>query len=180
MSKVNYNPSAVKSITVWEPVAVSVADELSSQLWQEHPMMRRDPNRFRHGKRWRREGIQYGSGRYDSKTERSGVFFDNKAEALDYLKETMIPKFKALVEAGVYTPCAGKTKPGFSQLRKEAGLDPERPDGDHFWNSYFDFVLAGKVDTRNSYAYRSGQFSWPKVDAFAFRAEKRTLWVPAV
>lgn len=178
MSKVNYNPSAVKRITVWEPIAVSVADELSSQLWQEHPMMRNDPNRERHSHRWRREGIEYGGSRWDSQVDRSGVYFDNKEEALEYLRENMIPAYAAKVEAGVYTACAGKTKPGFSKLRREAGKDPDHWDGDSFWHEYFDFVLSGKVDKRNSYAYRSGQFTWDNVDAFAFRAEKRTLWVP--
>lgn len=181
MSRINYNPSAIKTITVWEPVCVSVADELAHQLWAEHPMMRNlsKEERERCGKRWRRSGITYSDGQWDSKVVRSGVFFDNKGEAMEYLENVMIPEYRGKVEAGVYTPCAGKTKPGFSEVKKHIGLDPNRPNGDDFWDAYFNYVIRGKVDTRNSYAYKSKQYTWKTVDAFALRVEKKTLYVPA-
>jgi hypothetical protein len=181
MSKVNYNPKAVKAITVWEPVCISVADELSSQLWAEHPMMRNLPKdeRERCGKRWRRAGIMFGKGQYRSREDDSGVYFDNKEEALAWLKEQMIPKYVKRVEAGVYTPLAGKTKPGFSHIKISLGLDPSHHTGDNFWNDYFDFILYGKTNKRNSYAYRTGQYTWDEVPAYAFRVEKRKLYIPA-
>lgn len=181
MSRVNYNPSAVKNVTVWEPVCVTVADEISHQLWQEHPMMRNDPNRERHGKRWRRAGIEYGNGRWDSKEFRSGVLFDNRKEALEWLKENLLQKYAEMVRQGVSTALAGKTKPGFVEVRPGGGIetDGEYVDPDYSWYSYFDFIVEGKTDKSNSYAWRKGQYYWDTVPAFALRAEKRVISVPA-
>lgn len=179
MSRINYNPNAVKEIEAWEPVVVSVADEIAHVGWAESC---RDPEyKERHSKRWRRSGIELrrNPGRYDSEEYRSEVYFDNKAEALAYLRETLLPLFRSRVEAGTYTALAGKTKPGFSDVNEHAGLDPEHPNGDDFWDAYFNYVVWGKVNTRNSYAWKRKQYVSKWVPAFALRVEKVTLTVPA-
>ena len=183
MSRVNYNPSAVKEITVWEPVAVTVADELAGMLWKESPCLRNDPvNRERSMNRWRRAGIGYGNGRWDSQKIQSGVLFDNREEALQWLKENLLPKYVELVKQGVRTALAGKTKPGFARVRNGGGMIPPASGycaPENFWNDYYDYIVMGKVDKRNSYAWRKKQYYWDEVEAFALRVERRTISVPA-
>ena len=183
MSRVNYNPSAVKEITVWEPVAVTVADELAGMLWKESPCLRNDPvNRERSMNRWRRAGIGYGDSRWDSQKIRSGVLFDNREEALQWLKENLLQKYVELVKQGVRTALAGKTKPGFVRVRNGGGMIPPASgycDPENFWGDYYDYIVIGKVNKRNSYAWRKKQYWRDEVEAFALRAEKRVISVPA-
>jgi hypothetical protein len=165
--RVKYDPNAVKAIEIWEPVCYTVGDDNAHVHWGNSD-----------GKRWRKEGIIFGNLPTDSKVFRSGEYFDNFDEAYTYMYSVMMPEYYAKVEAGAPS-IAGRTVPGFAEIQTLPGLSPDYKDGDHFWDAYFEFVINGKVNKRNSYAWKTEQWTWDKVSVYAFRVEKKTVWIPA-